>query len=288
MKILLLGAKGNLGTAFLKKSVALADYTFIGWDKDDIDVTDRMLLIKKIKDLQPEVIINTVAYNDVDGAEKSDKGKQLADILNSDLIQTLAEVALEENMLLIHYSTDYVFSGDLATGYNEIAEPAPINEYGKSKSRGEKEIIRLSGRGLRWYIIRTSRLFGDRGQGKNAKPNFFELMSKLAKTNTELKAVSNESGSFTYIPDLVAATISLLESGDGFGIYHLVNEGKTSWFEAATYFFKKINPSITVAPVKGEIFLRAARRPKKSRLLNTKRPRLRTWQAAIDEYIQSL
>ncbi len=288
MKILLLGAKGNLGTAFFKKSAVFTDHVFIGWDKDDIDVTDRMLLVKKIKDLQPEIIINTVAYNDVDGAEKNDKGKQLADILNHDLVQTLAEVALDENIVLVHYSTDYVFSGELATGYNEAAEVAPINEYGNSKARGEKEIIRLSGRGLRWYIIRTSRLFGDKGQGKNAKPSFFELMTTLSKTNTELKAVSNESGSFTYTPDLVSATISLLESGDGFGIYHLINDGKASWFEAATYFFKKINPNITVAPVKGEIFLRAARRPKKSRLLNTKRPKLRTWQAAIDEYIQSL
>jgi dTDP-4-dehydrorhamnose reductase len=88
--------------------------------------------------------------------------------------------------------------------------------------------------------------------------------------------------------DLVEATMNLLHSGDSFGIYHLVNDGVASWYEAADYFFKKCGSVIAIEAIEGESFSRPARRPKNSRLLNTKRPLLRSWQAAIDEYITRL
>jgi dTDP-4-dehydrorhamnose reductase len=288
MKILLLGAQGNLGTAFLEKANEYPDHIFIGWDKNDIDVTDRALIMKKVADLEPDVIINTVAFNDVDGSENNLQAGKSAEELNCNLVKNLADLALEHNCLLIHYSSDYVFAGDQMEGYDEEAEVNPLNTYGISKAKGEKEIISLSGRGLRWYLIRTARLFGKKGQGANAKPSFFELMLELSRTKDKLTIVSNESGSFTYTMDLVEATMNLLHSGDSFGIYHLVNDGVASWYEAADYFFKKCGSVIAIEAIEGESFSRPARRPKNSRLLNTKRPLLRSWQAAIDEYITRL
>lgn len=71
------------------------------------------------------------------------------------------------------------FSGDVETGYSETSEPSPINIYGQSKLKGEKELISLSGKGLQWYVIRTARLFGTKGSGENAKPTFLNKCSKF-------------------------------------------------------------------------------------------------------------
>jgi dTDP-4-dehydrorhamnose reductase len=132
MKILLLGAKGNLGTVFLNSALDYPEHSFIGWDKEDIDVTDTSLLNKKISEIKPNVIINTVAYNDVDKCETNEESAALAEALNVQLVRSLAEVAIEHNCLLLHFSSDYVFSGDVETGYSETTEPSPINIYGKS------------------------------------------------------------------------------------------------------------------------------------------------------------
>jgi dTDP-4-dehydrorhamnose reductase len=288
MKILLFGAKGNLGTVFLEKSTEYSEHSFIGWDKDDIDVTDKGLLEKKISEIKPDIIMNCVAFNDVDRCEAEEEAAEIAERLNQHLVQDLAEVAMEFNCVLIHFSSDYVFSGDNKTGYDEGSEPNPINQYGDSKLKGERELIKLSGKGLQYYLIRTSRLFGTKGSGTNAKPSFFEIIYKAAEQKKQLSIVADEYSAFTYTPDLVQATLELIESNDGFGIYHLINEGKASWYEAACYFFKQMDSSVVLQKVTGEFFDRPARRPLYSQLLNTKRPKLRSWQEAVDEYCRKL
>lgn len=288
MKILLLGARGSLGTAFLRVASDFPEHNIIGWDKADIDVTDQGLLEKKIAELRPDIIINTVAYNNVDECEKSTEAQVQAELLNCGIVRFLAEVALEYDVLLVHYSSDYVFAGDKREGYDETAEPQPQNNYGLSKWKGERELQRFSGKGLRWYLIRTARLFGPPGLSEETKPNFFDIMLRLAHTQTEVKVVQNECGSFTYTPDLAVATLRLLESDEGYGIYHLINEGVASWYEAAHYFFKKKHLSTPVIAIQSEDLPRPAKRPLYSQLLNTKRPPLRSWQAAVDEYSKTV
>lgn len=288
MRILLLGANGNLGTAFRQHDLQTKEQTLISWDKEEIDVTDHELLEKKISELRPDIIINAVGYSNVDECERSEEAAAQAKILNEILIGSLADIALEYSCTLVHYSSDYVFAGKTKIGYDEQAEPSPLNIYGETKRAGELALQRLSGRGLKWYLIRTARLFGPRGQGPQAKPNFFEVISDATKVNLEVRAVKDERGSFTYTPDLVAATMSLLESDQGFGMYHFVNEGSASWYEAAAYFLKKINVSANVIPILGSELPRPAKRPLNSTLRNTKRPPLRSWQAAVDEYCKTL
>lgn len=287
MKILLLGAKGNLGTVFVNSALDFPEHVFIGWDKEDLDVTDNSLLDKKISELKPDIIINTVAYNNVDQCETSEAA-ELAEMLNVTLVRKLAEVSIEHNCTLVHYSSDYVFSGNDKEGYVESAEPSPINIYGQSKLKGEKELIRLSGKGLQWYLIRTARLFGTKGSGENAKPSFFEQMLEISKRQQAISIVNDESSCFTYTPDLVAATLDLITSNDGFGIYHLTNEGSVTWYQAARYFFDCVGASVILHPIIGEELVRAAKRPAHSQLLNTKRPHLRSWQEAVDEYCKTL
>src|SRR3989338_9954662 len=168
LKILILGAKGNLGQQLVK--TFSADNEVIAWDRGEIDITDRELIFKKTADLKPELVINAAAYNAVDKCETSDEEYDLAKKINIDCPKFLAEACLEVGAILVHYSTNYVFEGKKKRGYNETDEPKPINRYGKSKYHGEKRILELSGRGLKWYLIRTSKIFGPRGSSEMAKP----------------------------------------------------------------------------------------------------------------------
>lgn len=285
MTILLLGSGGNLGQGFLELFRDKDEVTLVAWDKNDIDVTDEGLLSKKIIEIKPEIIINTVAYNDVDECENNSEAHELAEQLNIDFVKFLGETALANNILLVHYSSDYVFKGDNQEGYNEEAKVDPINVYGETKARGEQELLKLSGRGLKWYLIRTSKLFGLQGDSSLSKTIFFEKISDLARNNEVIKAINNEQGAFTYTSDLAKASWELIEDGASFGIYHLVNSGQASWYEAAKYFLDKINLKATIIPVSRQEFPRAAARGQYSLLLNTKRPPLRSWQEALTDFI---
>jgi len=284
MTILILGGQGNLGTQLTK--IMATDYQVVSWDRDDIDVTDFSLLRKKIRELHPAIIINTVAYNAVDQCENPEEYK-LALILNRDLPGVLADLALELKTLLIHYSSDYVFSGtETKKEFVETDTPNPLNKYGESKFQGEQEIIRRGEKGLNYYLIRTSKLFGSRGASANAKASFFDIILDLAQNKKELTVVNEELSCFTYTPDLAAATRRLWELESPFGIYHLINEGPCTWYEAVLELFKNLKIKTVVRPVRSENLFRVARRAKFSVLRNTKARHLRSWQAALKEYLE--
>lgn len=283
MKILILGAKGNLGGELVK--IFSPGNDVIGWDKGEIDITDRELILKKIFDLKPELVINAAAYNAVDKCEDNEEEYDIAKKINIDGPKFLAEACLAGGATLIHYSTDYVFEGKKKRGYVETEEPRPINRYGKTKFHGEKRILELSGRGLKWYLIRTSKLFGPKGESEMAKPSFFDLMLRLSRQKDRLEAVNDEVSCFTYTPDLAKATRELIDKDSGYGIYHIINGGACSWHEAALELFKIAGVNITVAPIPGEKLARPAKRPKYSVLLNTKLPPLRDYREALREYL---
>lgn len=287
MKILILGANGNLGEQ-LVKVFTKKNNEVIAWDRGEIDITDRELILKKVQDLKPSIIINTAAYNAVDKCEESDTEYELAKKVNIDGPRFLAEAALKVGAVLVHYSSDYVFDGKKRKGYKETDEPKPINRYGKTKYHGEKRILEQSGSGLKWYLIRTSKLFGPRGTSPAAKPNFFDLLIEQSQEKNELAVVNEEVSCFTYTPDLALATKRLLASKKGNGVYHLVNSGPATWYQAAVELFKVKNINIKVKPVASGKFPRPALRPKYSILLNTKAEQLRDWREALHEYIRML
>lgn len=292
MKILILGAQGNLGTQLAKVTAAASDpfnplnkNEVVAWDRSEIDITDQGLVKKKIADLKPDLIINAVAYNAVDQME-TDEGFELAKKLNSEAVGYLAEAALENNATLIHYSTDYVFAGDKTEGYNEDDEPSPISKYGQSKRMGEEQLIKLSGKGLKWYLIRTSKLFGAQGSSEVAKPSFFDIMLKLSKEKNELEVVDEEVSCFTYTVDLAQATWTLIQNDYGFGIYHIVNEDSATWYQAVVELFKILKINTKVTPVTSDKFPRPAKRPKFSALNNNKFIKLRSYTEALREYFK--
>lgn len=287
-KILILGAKGNLGEQLIK--VLEADNDITAWDREEIDISDKELITKKIKELKPDIIINTAAYNAVDNCEDSEQEFAKAKTLNAFAVGYLADVAIDVRALLVHFSSDYVFSGDQARGYREEDTTKAISKYGETKLAGEKELITRSGKGLKWYLIRTSKLFGPKGGSEAAKDSFFDLILKLSKDRKEFSLVHNEEIScFTYTPDLAKAIKELIESEKGYGIYHIVNEGPASWYDGAKYLFelKNIN-DVVLKPVASVDYPRPAKRPKYSVLLNTKLEKLRSWKEALREYLMNL
>ena len=186
---------------------------------------------------------------------------------------------------LVHYSTDYVFEGKKKRGYIETDEQKPINRYGKTKFHGEKRILELSGKGLKWYLIRTSKLFGPKSESEVSKISFFDIMLEKSKSEPQLKAVNSEVSCYTYTPDLAKATKELVNKDYGYGIYHITNTGSGSWYDAAIELFKITGQNVKIEPIKSEELARPAKRPKYSILLNTKFTELRDYREALKEYL---
>ncbi len=286
MKIAVVGPRGNLGQQLVKLFSEWEGNEVIALSRTELDITRKDQVLALITELTPDILINASAYNSVDLCEQDDSEYELAERVNGVGVGYLAEAALRTRALFVHYSTDYVFTGDHSEGYRETDLPHPINRYGASKLHGEKEVLDRREKGLRFYLIRTSKLFGPQAPSPNAKKDFFETMLELSLRRSVLKVVNEETACFTYTPDLARATRDLLESHKPSGIYHLCNQGYCTWYSAAIKLFELAGVKIRVEPVAGEEFPRPAARPKFSVLLNTKADSLRPWAEALEEYLR--
>lgn len=290
-KVLILGAKGGLGQQLIKVYGRDGKYEIIAWDREDLDITNKELVQGKIEEIRPVIIINSTGYNAVDKCENNEAEFELAKKLNGDAVGYLADAALKIGAVIVNYSSDYVFDGENIEGYRESDGTKPISNYGISKVMGENELINRSSRGLKWYQIRTSKLFGPIAESEGAKPSFFDLILNLSKERKEFNMVDGEEISyFTFTPDLATATKRLIEGDKGYGIYHITNSGAASWYEAAKYLFELKNiTDVKLNPVTSKDYPRPAKRPKYSKLLDTKFERpLRNWKEALREYLTKI
>jgi dTDP-4-dehydrorhamnose reductase len=188
---------------------------------------------------------------------------------------------------MVHYSSDYVFAGNQASGYTETDQPDPINEYGRSKLAGEQALIKQGELGLNYYLIRTSKLFGPRGTSLSTKLSFFDTILKLALTEPELKGITAEESCFTYTSDLAKSTWQLLADGYNKGIYHIVNSQSATWYQALETLHKLAGLTIPIKPINSADLPRSAQRPQHSVLLMTKLPLLRPYTEALSEYLNN-
>ncbi len=282
MKILLIGAQGNLGGQ-LKK--ILNNCEIFAWDRNEIDIANRDEVLEKVKNLNPQIIINAAAYNAVDKCEADEAELKLAQAINGDAPGYLAEAALLVDAVLIHYSSDYIFNGALGEEFDENAKTNPVNKYGETKLSGEKNILKFADQGLKYFIIRLSKLFGPKGESEIAKPSFFDVMLKLGQERESIDAVNEEKSCFTYSPDLALWTKKLLESDYNFGIYHFINEGACTWYEAVLELYKIAGINTSVNAVTSAKFPRPAKRPTCSVLKNTKFEKMRDYREALREYL---
>ncbi|MFA5644030.1 MAG: NAD(P)-dependent oxidoreductase [Patescibacteria group bacterium] len=303
-KVLILGAGGNLADQLNKEFSNFSDYQIINYDKNDLNLLEYDLIVPKINKIKPDIIINTAAYNAVDRCEEFEDEFKLASKINGDALRYIGKAAIVNNSILIHYSSDYVFGGDICHendcnnecllkfkekgGFLEDDERCPINKYGLTKMAGEVEIQRLVNKKLKYYVIRTSKLFGPKGESVDSKENFFDLIWRIAKGKREIKVVSEELSCFTYTPDLARQTREILESKNDFGFYHVRNSDPAIWYDAAKELFRLKKINIKIRPVPADKFPRPAKRPKYSVLANSKLPALRSWKEALKEYSSNL
>ena len=306
-KVLIIGSKGMLGQELVEIFKGDGDYKVTAWDFDKIDITDENQVKEKISKLAPDLILNAAAYNAVDLCEKDKAEFAKAKNLNGKAPGYLAKIAKKLDATLVHYSTDYVFSGfpEIAEpagcsgscgscslhegfvpqiGFDEYAIPEPIQNYGKSKLMGEEAVQK---NGEKYYIIRLQKLFGKPAKSKIGKKSFFDVMLEAGRKNAEVKVIDEETACFTYAPDLAKKTKEIIESQKPFGIYHVSNEGACTWFEAVVELYKMAKIKTKVIPVSSEEFLRPAARPYVSTLINTKLNPLRNYKLALREYLKN-
>ena len=286
MRIAILGSNGLLGTDLKYIFKNLSDYEVANLTRKDLDVTNLRQVKLKLFELRPDVIINATGFTNVKACENELSSKELAYNVNGDAIKNLAETAVDINASLVHFSSDYVFDGKEKEGYPEYyPHLRPLNVYGYSKALGETNISKIqkivdSGK-LKYYLIRTSWLFGEHGN------NFVDTMLDLAvnKGKEELSAVTDEIGRPTYSLDLAKRTLEIIKNKSPFGIYHVTNDQNCSWYDFAKKIFDLTNKKIKVNPVTAEEYGSDIKRPKCSVLLNSKLPPLRTWEDALSAYL---
>jgi dTDP-4-dehydrorhamnose reductase len=281
-RILIIGSHGSLGQELVRAFELDTSWEVFGFDRDEIDITAENSLRKHVEEIEPSVVINATGYNAVDKCETDEIEYELAKKINGYGPGALAKICNEKNIPVVHYVSDYIFDGEKGE-YREDDKPNPISNYGRSKLLGEEEIKKNT---EKFYLIRTSKLFGRPGKSPMSKKSFFDTMIDLAKDNKILKIVDEEKSCFTYTPDLALETKKMIDEKIPFGVYHVVNEGACTWYEAATELFELVKMDVEVIPVGSAEFPRPAKRPRSSVLMNTKLKPLRNYKEALKEYLE--
>lgn len=294
MRVLLLGKDGQVGWELQRSLAPLGELIALGRHGGDGlcgNLSDLDALRATIRRVRPDVIVNAAAYTAVDKAESE---TELADRVNGQASQVIAEEAAALGAWLVHYSTDYVFSGAGSVPWQESDAVAPVNHYGASKLAGEQAIVAS---GCKHLIFRTSWVYGARGN------NFAKTMLRLAGERETLNVIADQIGAPTgadLIADVTALAIQQVRQRPELsGIYHLAASGEVSWHGYASHVIgfaqasgeqlavRAINPIETIA------YPTPARRPLNSRL-NTKKLRdnfsihLPDWQSGVTRMLREV
>ena len=233
-RILVTGTKGQVGKELEQVLPALGEIIICErptahprGDRSLIDLSQPDMIRQVIREIKPDIIVNTAAYTAVDKAESE---IDLAYNVNGTAPSILAEEAQQIGALLLHISTDYVFDGQKNTPYLEDDTTNPLSIYGKSKLAGEEGIKQNC---ERYLILRTAWVYGTYGVG-----NFVKTMLRLGADRQELKVVVDQVGSPTWAKDIAVAIAGLLEQ-EATGIYHFTNSGVASWYDFALNIFEE-------------------------------------------------
>ncbi len=282
MKILITGANGMLAKSVRKRLEEGNE--LICTDVEDLDITDEKAVLEYVKNVKPEYIINCAAYTAVDKAETAG---EIVEKINADGPKNLAKAAKENDSILVHVSTDYVFGGDLdiSKEYKEDDPKKPVTAYGITKLHGEEYIEQNTDK---YYIFRTAWLYGDGN-------NFVRTMLKLGETKDELNVVSDQHGSPTYAEDLANFIGQAIEKKIPYGIYHATNEGFTTWYDFTKAIFEYTGIICKVNPVTTEKYIEMmkitqAKRPKNSQMskdkLKAQGIEVPEWEDGLKRYLK--
>jgi len=266
-RILLIGVQGQLGRELSRALTGLGE--LVSPARDELDLTSVDEIRRFVRKTRPQLVVNAAAYTDVDGAETE---RESAMAINGTAPGILADEAKLCGAAIVHYSTDYVFDGSGTRPWSEDDPTGPLNAYGETKLRGEREVASA---GAPHLILRTSWVYG------HDRPNFVATMLRLGATKTELTVVDDQVGAPTSARALAEATARMLAQGHGKptdtiresgGLYHACCAGEISWCGFAREIFRVAQRAgyelavREVTPIVSSEHPTAAKRPLNSRL----------------------
>lgn len=283
MKILIAGANGMLAKEVKEKfaqgnELVLTDVT-------ELDITNKEMVMNVVKREKPDCIINCAAFTAVDKAEVAG---EIVEKINADGPGNLAIAAKENDAILVHVSTDYVFGGDLdiEKDYKEDDSKNPVTAYGITKLHGEEQIQANTDK---YYIFRTAWLYGIGGN------NFVKTMLKLGEAKDELNVVADQHGSPTYAKDLAEIIYQAVTNKIPYGVYNSTNEGYTTWYDFTKTIFEYTGIECKVNPVTTEKYIEMmgvtqAKRPKNSQMSKEKLKsagiNVPNWEDGLKRYLK--
>jgi len=288
--ILVPGKTGQVGWELRGALAPLGNV--LALDRGRMDLTNTDSICRVIREAKPEIIVNAAGYTTVDEAESE---PELAMQINGVAPGIMAEEAKRIGALLVHYSTDYVYDGELNRPYLEDDTPRPVNVYGASKLAGERAIEAIGGA---YVILRTSWVYSNR------RTNFVLTILRLAREKKELKVVDDQAGSPIWARALAEATADLLRRKDLIpahsGIYHLSAAGHTSRYEFAKTIIRIMREVSGIAdgwasvkPITSDQYPLPAKRPrnpvtdkdKVQRVFGVEMPR---WEDQLRDFLAGL
>lgn len=280
MKVLVTGAKGQLGTDLMAE-LAKRGMTGIGVDVEEMDITNAEICRKVILEANVDAVIHCAAYTAVDAAEDN---VELCRKINGEGTRNVALACKEADVKMMYISTDYVFDGQGTRPWEPDDERAPLNVYGLTKYEGELAVEELLDK---YFTVRIAWVFGVAGK------NFIKTMLRLGKERGAVSVVNDQVGSPTYTFDLARLLVDMIQT-ECYGRYHATNEGLCSWYEFAVEIFRQAGmDEVKVTPVSSDQFPAKAVRPANSRMSKDKLSdngfdRLPTWQDALGRYLKAI
>ena len=283
MKILLIGASGQLGADILRNNPG---HEIFAPGRDRLDLQNVQQLEDGVCNVRPDVVINCAAFHNVPLCEEQpDK----AFLINCFAVGRLAGFCRQYGARFVTFSSDYVFGGGKVTPYAENDAPQPVQIYGITRAAGEYAAIAAAREHA--VIVRTCGLYGRSGAASKGG-NFVDKRIADAKTGKSLEMGTDQIVCPTSTDDLSRAVLALIEHRQcAPGIYHLVNEGECSWFEFTKAIYDLLGLKTDLRPVDREGLTGSMRRPLYSVLGNTKARALGVvlpvWKDALARYLRS-
>lgn len=268
VRAVVLGVEGQLGSALVQ---LMPDAT--GFSRREVSVTDAAALLRLVDRTRPEVVFNCAAYNAVDRAESE---PELAYEVNAHGPHNAAVACRRAGARLVHFSTNFVFDGELDRPYLESDEPAPLGAYARSKLDGERRVLEALPDSL---VIRTAAVFGHRPPGIKGA-SFPDRILEIAGRGEPLRVVADQKVNPTYAPDLAVAAVELAGARLT-GVAHVVAAGCCGWDEFARAVLAELDVRVEVRGIDTSTLAPAARRPANGCLGSTRVAALRPWRDGL-------
>ncbi|SDX07363.1 dTDP-4-dehydrorhamnose reductase [Lutibacter oricola] len=282
--ILVTGSNGQLGSELRALELTYPKYHFHFTDYEELDITNHTAVKTYIETANISIIINCAAHTAVDKAESD---IEMSTKLNHLAVENFAKIAKENNIKLIHISTDYVFDGTSYIPYTESIKSNPQSVYGNTKLAGEEAIQKINPSNS--IIIRTSWVYSSYGN------NFVKTMLRLANERKELGVIVDQIGTPTYAKDLAVTLLEIIPqlNNKSIEIYHYSNEGVCSWYDFSKAIFEIKKFKIKVNAIETSQYPTAAKRPfysvlNKNKIKKRFQIEIPNWRDSLKECLQIL